>query len=212
MVSRAIIDRKRYHWGITPTLDRWSFALGIVIINLGDQQVVTGISILLAALYRLQLEIQVYHWQAVVNLAWLSTMRHLITLTILRGEVRANRDIRVFRIIGMRLLIIMLVCVLGPVGYLESSDAPPPNFPAWCLYQPRLPWYRVSSNISSTAEGWVSTPISIPIRKTYNSAYVVSIVGILIFSFLSRVFALSSEVRICRYILRSEFPLTSLGK
>lgn len=94
-VSKAIIDRKRFDWEITPILDRWSLALGVVIINLSDQQVVTGISILLAAVYRLHLEIQVYHWQTVVNLAWLSTMTHLITLTVLRGEARVNKIIRI---------------------------------------------------------------------------------------------------------------------
>lgn len=62
----------------------WISAIEATILAFSDQQVLTGISILASGFSQLCLGISAYHWQTVVNLAWLSSMTHLITLTSLK--------------------------------------------------------------------------------------------------------------------------------
>lgn len=83
--------------------------------------------------------IQIQHWESVANLLWLSKMTHLLTLIVLRDEVRSNKALRFSRITGMAILISMLIGALLPVGY-ELGVEQTPNFPAWCLYNWQLNW------------------------------------------------------------------------
>lgn len=69
-VAKAIIDHKKTAGNGTRTrLDRWAFAFGEVIVILSDQQVITGISILLGGFSQLHLGLSIYQWESVVNLA-----------------------------------------------------------------------------------------------------------------------------------------------
>jgi hypothetical protein len=143
-----------------------------------DQQIITGISIIIGGLSQLQWGISLYHWQAVVNLAWFSTVTHLITLTVLREEVRSNKPIKIFRTVGMRILVVMLICVMAPIGYLTSPFPPPIAFPAWCLYQPGIEWVDLESG---------------PLNKQYNWLYIVIALNILIFNYFIQVVLFFSE-------------------
>lgn len=139
-ILKFFIDHKRsLLQENSQTLDRWSFALGAIITSMSDQQVITGISMIVGGLTQLQAGIQIYHWESVVNLAWFSTITHLLTLTILRDEVRLNKPIRVFRILGMGILLVFLIYALIPIGFFYNSKLPR-NFPAWCLYNPSVEW------------------------------------------------------------------------
>ena len=149
---------------------------------MSDQQVITGVSIIIGGLSQLQTGIPVYHWQSVVNLAWFSAVTHLITLTVLRDEVRSNKTIRIFRLVGMTILMLMLVCVMGPIGYMVTLHAPPPNFPAWCLYQPNLRWTFLSEH---SDEDTITVS-----EKDYNALYVALVLSILIYCFSTRVLLL----------------------
>ena len=80
-----------------------------------DQQIVTGLSIL-AAGYAKRCTINVYHWQVVVYLAWMSSGTHLITLSVLRTYLRGKHILRVARVAGMVILFFMLCIAIVPTG------------------------------------------------------------------------------------------------
>jgi len=191
-IAKAVLDHKYLITEQSPLLYRWSSALGDVIVVLSDQQVVTGISIIVGAVSQLQSGIPIYHWQSAVNLAWFSTVTHLITLTVLRDEVRSNKPIRIFRLVGMTVLMLMLVCVMATVGYLVTESPPPPHFPAWCLYHSSQNW-----KFLDTLEGDISG------TKFYNTFYIAPVIGVLIYTFVTRMVLLSfNSTDISRFVLR----------
>ncbi len=80
-----------------------------------DQQIVTGITILIAG-YAKRSSITVYHWQTVTYLAWMSSGTHLITLSVLRIYLREAPKLRIWRICGMLILCAMLFVAIVPTG------------------------------------------------------------------------------------------------
>jgi hypothetical protein len=153
-------------------------ALGGTILGFGDQQLVTGFSIIIASYVQLNRGISSYHWQIVGNLAWFSTITHLITLTSLRNLIRSNNVIRWIRIVFMGILTINLMFVMGGTGYLlVSPNNIPDSFPALCLYRPQHTWIAPSHPRQ-------------PSRQRYNGSYIAVSYAILLFGYFSRVFAL----------------------
>jgi hypothetical protein len=148
-------------------------------VSFSEQQIITGISIVVGGLSQLQWGISSYHWQAVVNLAWFSTVTHLITLTVLRDQKPSDVHLKSLRAAGMGVLMVLLLCAMGPVGYLTNDSSQPSQaFPAWCLYQPSLTW-----NDQDEFE----------VPKLYNWVYILLANAIIIFSFATRVVLLFSE-------------------
>jgi hypothetical protein len=164
--------------------EHWIAAIEGAILIFSDQQVVTGISILISGFSQLHTGLSAYHWQSVVNLAWLSSVTHLITLTSLRRQARENIPFRWWRIIAMRIMAAMLIGALVPVGYLTVVGSHIPySFPAWCLYHPGLQW---SDDFSTN-----DIPDFYPdIDPVYNSFYIMLAVVILVWSYSSRVWTL----------------------
>lgn len=225
-IAKAIIDHKRTT-NITTrsSLDRWAFALGEVIVILSDQQVITGISILIGGFSQLRSGITIYHWQTIFNLAWFSTMTHLLTLTVLRDEVRSNTPIRIFRIIGMAVLILMLMVAMFPIGYIVGGPQFPLNFPALCLWKPSLDWGWWETGIDPEGFQWsilVEKRWPYPLDKKYASLYVAFTLAVLVYGFASRSILLLSETfSLSRTLLRiptdqpwkgAESILLKLGK
>ncbi|KAK0113060.1 ADP-ribosylation factor GTPase activating protein, ER-Golgi transport [Cadophora gregata] len=145
-----------------------------------DQQVITGISIIVGGVSQLQWGISIYHWQSVVNFAWLSTITHIMTLSVLRNEIRANKTIRFVRFVAIGILIMTLISVSYPIGYTSSPDMYPDRslasgFPAWCLYENLL--YPNSSGA----------------KPEYNWLYFVVAATFLGFSYVTRVSLLYSN-------------------
>lgn len=192
--SKEIIDYKRLVPRAVPLLDKWSSALGGVVVGLSDQQIITGISIIIAGLTQLQRGIGAYQWQPVVNLAWFSAMTHLLKLTTLRNEVRSSMPLRLLRILGIGILILMLICALGPVGYITATEPPPQGFSAWCLYQLPLTWSKVSLQGTNSNHGLD--------KWDYNWVYVVFTAVLLIYSFCTNVILLSHNITISHHLLR----------
>jgi hypothetical protein len=149
-VAKAILDHLKTNNKSTPLLDRWAVTLGDSIVSFSDQQVITGISIIIGGLSQINGGLPLYHWLSVVNLAWFSTMTHLITLTVLREEIRPNSAIKTLRIISMGVLIVMLTFTIIPIGYIGyitndgSSLQIGNSFPTECLYHPSIVWYENS--------------------------------------------------------------------
>jgi hypothetical protein len=160
-------------------------------VSFSDQQIVTGISIVIGGLSQLQWGISSYHWQAVVNLAWFSTVTHLITLTVLRDQKPSDVHLKSLRAAGMGTLMVLLLCAMGPIGYLTNDpfSQPPQAFPAWCLYQPSLTWNDQSG---------------LELLKSYNWLYILLANSLIIFSFATRVVLLfSTKTSITHMIFRS---------
>lgn len=147
---------------------------------------------IVGGLSQLQSGIQIYHWESIVNLAWFSTMTHLLTLTILRDEVRLNKPIKLFRILGMGILLALLIYAIIPIGFIYNSPLPK-NFPAWCLYNPSVEWQSVKeddgnpSPLDTEASGRVTS-------KRYSWLYISITVGFLIYSFCTRLAILSYRI------------------
>jgi hypothetical protein len=200
-VTKLLFDHKRAKANTSSTtkekLERWSSALNDTIVSFSDQQIVTGISIVVGGLSQLQWGISSYHWQAVVNLAWFSTVTHLITLTVLRDQKPSDVHLKSLRAAGMGVLMVLLLCAMGPVGYLTNGEIPE-AFPAWCLYHPSLTW----DDLNGTR-----------LQKTYNSIYICLANGLIVFSFATRVVLLFSERTSIDHMIfgsRSDEPWTYL--
>ena len=176
--------------------EQWIAAIEGAILAFCDQQVVTGISILISGFSQLNTGLSSYHWQSVVNLAWLSSVTHLITLTSLRRQARENISFRWWRIIAMSIMAAMLMGALVPIGYLTVVNSNIPySFPAWCLYHPGLQWsdYYYNGGSLSGRSGHDYTAVttySPDIYPFYNSFYMMLAVVILAWSYLSRMWSL----------------------
>ncbi|KAH7420208.1 hypothetical protein BKA64DRAFT_532422, partial [Cadophora sp. MPI-SDFR-AT-0126] len=153
-------------------------ALGGAILGFSDQQVVTGFSILIGGYVNLDRGISSYHWQIVSNLAWFSTITHLITLTSLKNQIRSNDLIKWMRIVFMGVLLILLTVAIGPTGYLMSDNYIDQGYPARCLYRPDLLREYLKQNGNTNP------------FLGYNAFYICMTIAILVYGYLTRVFAL----------------------
>lgn len=80
---------------------------------MSDTQLVTGFSILISGFVQLRQGLQSYHWLAIVDLAWFSSITHLACLTFLRSHLRNHSLERTLRVMAMASLAIMLIVALS---------------------------------------------------------------------------------------------------
>ena len=113
-------------------------------------------------------------------------MTHMLTLTVLRDELRAHKAPSIFRILVMVIMMEMLMYVLIPLGYLTSVSAVPGEFSAWRLYRPDLEWKRESVVIRDPldADG---------LSREYNWIYITFTSGTLAYSLSTRILLLSQS-------------------
>ena len=100
-----------------------------------DQQLVTGIAILVSGYAQLPCGLSSYHWQMIVYLAWFSSLTHLTTLTVLRQYFRRNPAARLWRAVLMLLMVTLLGIALLPTGdgwWLVGGSA---GLPALCYFK-----------------------------------------------------------------------------
>ena len=98
------------------TLERFVLALS-------DQQLVTGIAILIAG-YIKPCSMDLYHFQILAALAWFSSTTHLSTLALVRDYLINHSLIRTWRVAGM---VIMLIMLLAAQVFLEPGDLASPS-------------------------------------------------------------------------------------
>lgn len=99
-------------------------ALSRFILSLSDQQLVTGLAILIAALSN-RCFISFYEFDIVISLAWFSSTTHLATLDVLQEYLVANPVIRNWRVLGMISLMAMLLFgLLFQGNYLSNTKLP----------------------------------------------------------------------------------------
>ncbi|RMY35659.1 hypothetical protein D0865_13854 [Hortaea werneckii] len=107
-------DRRCFFANSRRVHSEWYVALQKATIIFADQQIITGIGILVAGYANLDSGISAYHWQIITYLAWMSSNVHLTTLTLLRDWLDANRVLRRWRIAGMTILLLLLIAALIP--------------------------------------------------------------------------------------------------
>ena len=108
--SQKLLDREKR----TEALTRFILALS-------DQQLVTGLAVLIGAL-TFRCTVSSYEFQVVVSLAWFSSMTHLATLDVLRDYFIRNQVVRNLRLVGMVAMMVLLAFGLVlPLGGVCSS-------------------------------------------------------------------------------------------
>lgn len=135
-MDRVLLPDFIAHWILdqNEASEAWSEALQNAVLAFSDQQIVTGIAILVSAYVQLSCGLQVYHWQVAVDLAFFSSITHLTTLTCLRNYFRKRKSLRTMRLIFMGTIGIMLSFALGTTGYDVYTN----SIAAWCLFQTNL--------------------------------------------------------------------------
>jgi hypothetical protein len=115
---------------------KWREIFESVTLSLSDQQLVTGLAILIAGYYEmLNNNLSVYHWNIVLNLAWMSSAVHIASLTLLRDVLNRGPTLRNTRVAGMLLLLILLTVAMWPLRRVKL----PMGTPVKCLWRNR-PW------------------------------------------------------------------------
>lgn len=95
-----------------------------LILAISDQQLVTGLAMLIGAFSQLNCGISFYHWQVVTTLAWFASITHLATLPFLQEFLQRRKLLLCLRVMLMSGIAIML-----SIALLRSGD---PEIPAMC--------------------------------------------------------------------------------
>ncbi|MCJ1437996.1 hypothetical protein MMC27_007383 [Xylographa pallens] len=96
-------------------------ALKKFVLTLSDQQLVTGIAILVAC-FANWCRTSVYELNMVVSLAWFSSATHLATLDVLQDYFQHNRVVRNWRMIGMVAIVLLLIAGLLLTGFYNNGN------------------------------------------------------------------------------------------
>ncbi|KAL8840580.1 MAG: hypothetical protein Q9170_001266 [Blastenia crenularia] len=108
----------------------WRAVFEKIVLLLSDYQLLFGIAILVAGLWK-HCSISAYHFSLVVDLAWFSNT-HMTSLSILRCYLRERRTLRNWRVTIM----VGMMCMMLVGLILASTPGWGPNFscPAQCLF------------------------------------------------------------------------------
>jgi hypothetical protein len=149
-------DRLVLHANSRNEDSRWRGIIESVTLSFSDQQLVTGLAILVAGYCEMfSNNLSVYHWNIVVYLAWMSSAVHIASLTLLRDVFNKRPTLRNIRVAGMLALLILLILAMWPLRrflILEDSN----EIPVRCLWGSR-PWsskYGNDDYYSSTDPNW----------------------------------------------------------
>lgn len=141
----------RLNW-FTVTQEKRNFWLPVIekaVLSLSDQQLLTGLAILIAGLWNL-CSISVRHFTIVSDLAWFSSNVHITTLGILENYFRqksrrAYRNWRAVLMFVMATLMIATIIMQGHEDWYTSS-----SYPAKCLIDDLV------GNVSGPSAFWMS--------------------------------------------------------
>ena len=157
-------------------VEKWNKALQMAVLSFSDQQILTGLAILISGYVQLSCRgLAVYHWQIVVDLAFFSSVTHLTTLTCLRTYFQTRNLLRLIRLIFMGVLAAMLGCALWSTGYLLDFSIVEIAFPAWCLYHREI-MHKYLTERGDTG--------------SFSNVYVSIVLLYLVLSYLSRLLSL----------------------
>ena len=136
-------QRKRDFW--VPVIEK-------VILSLSDQQLLTGLAVLIAGFWT-HCSISVYHFALVNDLAWFSATTHLTTLNVLQGFFMENKVLRTSRVILMAVMGILLVASSVMEGHNAWFDSRP--YDAQCLFD------DLNGNIGGDPRYWMCVNLAL---------------------------------------------------
>ena len=99
------------------------------VLSLSDQQLVTGLAVLIAG-YSQTGSMSAYHFNIVASLAWFSSATHLATLAVLKTYFREHTTVRNWRVIIMLVMLPMLAVAQVP-GWADKDN----SVPVFCCYR-----------------------------------------------------------------------------
>ena len=109
------VDRQVFWANSRNEGSRWRTVIEKVMMSLSDQQLVTGLAILIAGYYEMMNNnLALYHWHMIVWLALLSSSVHIASLTLLRDVLNNNPVLRNLRVAGMLILLALLATATWP--------------------------------------------------------------------------------------------------
>lgn len=112
---------------------RRSKGLERFVLALSDQQLVTGLAVLIAG-YTDRCSRSFYHFQIVSGLGWFSSTTHLSTLAVLRAYLIDHPRVRDWRVIAM--LAIFGLLVVSQTGTYSTQDN---SLPVQCVFNSFAP-------------------------------------------------------------------------
>ncbi|KAK0507020.1 hypothetical protein JMJ35_010478 [Cladonia borealis] len=183
-VDQKCIDTFYRLFNASRPSQEWSKAIEAAVLTFSDQQVITGIAILISGYSQLHSGLAVYYWQLTVDLAWFSSVTHLTTLTCLRYFFQERQGLKILRLICMAVTAGMLSCAVISTGYLGGGNFSY-DYPAWCLFHPTL--LRTATNDDPYRDGsdWTGY---------YNSVYVAVVLLLLSVSYGTRMIQLFPSI------------------
>ncbi|KAM0714088.1 hypothetical protein Q7P37_011052 [Cladosporium fusiforme] len=130
------VDRAVFFANSRNEESRWCEIADSTMMCLSDQQLVTGLAILIAGYVEMMNDhLDLYHWTIVVYLGWLSSSVHIASLTLLREKFKNNPRLRDFRVAGMTALLALLVTAMVPLRRSVDLNDYPTGIPARCLWK-----------------------------------------------------------------------------
>ncbi|KAK7978499.1 hypothetical protein PG988_005989 [Apiospora saccharicola] len=114
--------------------ERWRRAFEEIILVFSDQQLLTGLGVLIAGYVQvMNASLSAYHWNSAVYLAWLSSTVHLMSLSVLRESLKRSRVSLTVRLCAIMLVFVLLVAALWPTAMFPEN----PAMPVRCLWKAR---------------------------------------------------------------------------
>ena len=126
------------------TRDYYAKIIVPLVLGLADQQVVTGLAVLLAGF--IKCDISVYHFNIVADLGWLSSMTQLNSVIVLREFLQERRAARMWWYFAMSSITILLILTMIVQGNEYWSDYK--ASPMECL--------NLQGDFSKTSASWIA--------------------------------------------------------
>ncbi|KAH0284959.1 hypothetical protein M436DRAFT_58816 [Aureobasidium namibiae CBS 147.97] len=116
----------------------WREAIQQCILLFSDQQIMTGIAILVAGFLGLSGVMDVYHFQIVIMLGWMSSSVNLTALIVLGRYFEEHKAVFMWRLAGMLVLLILLLVALVPTASIRwamwhTEDGDPEETSGWAI-------------------------------------------------------------------------------
>lgn len=156
-IDKAVINRANTIWRklrgpqnspdqdreATEDRDRIQEVFTRFVLALSDQQLVTGLAILIAGVSS-QHRLSNYEFGVTLGLAWFSTTTHLATLSALREYFRTRKPLCHVRVSGMVVVLMLLIYIF----FLTNLDSFDWTLPVQCVFSssdyapPPLAWHH----------------------------------------------------------------------
>lgn len=128
LIKKCLFFKSPAHVRKPLTKARREVAFEKFILALSDQQLVTGIAILVAV-FANHCRTSIYELNISISLAWFSCTTHLATLDVLHRYFRENVVVRNWRMVGM---LGVLVLLIPGLVLIETHESKAPPIPMQC--------------------------------------------------------------------------------